>query len=159
MEEKPARLPDLQSGILEAWGRSNVSYNCYAFAVDRRNPTYWVGPRAKGFPKRAGDIPIASPDDLFDFYSGRGWKEIPLTDTPPSPGEERVVLYARPGGYYEHAAVWTSTAVFAKMGELGVFRFDSIDQMIGPAFGQPAKMFSRSVAGEAPKKAPAKTKK
>ena len=44
---------------------------------------------------------------------------------------------------YQHAAVWTNKGVYAKMGELGVFRFDSINQMTGGDFGQVVKMFKR----------------
>jgi hypothetical protein len=144
IEHKATRLPDLDSGLIETWGRSNVSYNCYAFAVDRRNPTYWVGPRFNGIP-RALDISIRNPQELFDFFTNRGWTPMPYTNAPPPPDEERVVLYARPGGYYEHGAVVTTNGVFAKMGELGVFRFSSVDQMIGPAFGSPTKMFFKRV--------------
>ncbi|MGE0744050.1 MAG: hypothetical protein AB7K86_02335 [Rhodospirillales bacterium] len=144
LENKPNRLPGLTGGALEAWGRSTPSYNCYAYAVNPQRPTGWVGPRFNGQP-RQGDIPIRSPQALFDFFTSRGWTEIAYTDAPPPAGEERVVLYARPGGYYEHAAVVTAQGVFAKMGELGVFRFSSVQQMTGPAFGAPAKMFARRV--------------
>lgn len=107
VEDKPHRLPSLQDGTLEVWGRSNVSYNCYAYAVNRQHPMHWVGPRFNGQP-RPGDIPISSPEDLFAFFENRGWQEMPLDlKNPPQPGDERVVLYARDGVYYEHAAVWT----------------------------------------------------
>jgi len=142
IENKPNRLPGLTDGTLEAWGRSNPAFNCYAYAVDRQRPTGWVGPRFNG-QARQGDIPIGSPQALFSFFTSRGWREIPYTEAPPPAGEERVVLYARAGGYYEHAAVVTAQGVFAKMGELGVFRFSSVHQMTGPAFGTPTKMFSR----------------
>jgi len=140
-EAKPSRLPALQSGGLTAWGRSSPAYNCYAFAADRHAPGPWVGPRLGG--ARGGDVPIRGSRDLIEFFTARGWTEIPVTSSPPPPGTEYVVLYARPGGYYEHAAVVTPTGVFAKMGELGTFRFDDVDQMSGPAFGEPYTMFSK----------------
>jgi len=141
-EDRPNRLPDLQSGGLTAWGRSTPAYNCYAFAADRSAPGPWVGPRTTG--ARPGDVALRGSRDLIEFFTKQGWKEIPLTSAPPPPGTEYVVLYARPGGYYEHAAVVTPTGVFAKMGELGSFRFDDVGQMSGPAFGEPFKMFSKA---------------
>lgn len=69
-----------------------------------------------------------------------------MTLSPLAPGEDRAVLYATrgPQGFmYQHAAVWTNKGVYAKMGELGVFRFDSINQMTGGDFGQVVKMFKR----------------
>lgn len=142
IENQPNRLPSLASGTVETWGRSSTSYNCYAYAADRRHPGPWVGPRFNGRP-HPGDVAIRSPQELFDFFTRQGWTAVPYTAAPPPPGEERVVLYARSGGYYEHAALVTAQGVFAKMGELGVFRFSSVDQMVGPAFGVPTKMFSK----------------
>jgi hypothetical protein len=141
VELKPNRLPNLNNGQLEAWGRSNPGYNCYAYAAGPHDPgRAWVGPREGQ--ARPTDIPIPSPQALMAFLREKGWQEMTtITRVPPSRGEERVVLYKNNAGGYEHAAFWNEQGIFAKMGELGVFRFSSLDQMVGPAFGRPMQMF------------------
>ncbi|MGB7951198.1 MAG: hypothetical protein WCH75_26250 [Candidatus Binatia bacterium] len=141
VELKPNRLPSLTSGQLEAWGRSNPGYNCYAYAAAPYDPgRVWVGPRQG--PSRPADIPIPSPQALITFLTSKGWQEMTTpTRVPPSRGEERVVFFANSAGGYEHAAFWDERGILAKMGELGVFRFSSLDQMVGPAYGRPTQMF------------------
>jgi hypothetical protein len=51
------------------------------------------------------------------------------------------VFYLTSNGFTNHVAVWTSRGVYAKMGQLGLFRFDNLKQMEGPGyFGQPSIM-------------------
>jgi hypothetical protein len=135
------RLPNLMGGSFQALAPSSPIYNCYAYAIPE-NPLHWVGPRA-GTPPQPGDIPVKSPNQLFNLFTSAGWTEIPVTRSPPSAGEQRAVLYATAGNNFQHAALWTSQGITAKMGELAVFRFQSLDQMTGGGFGQITKMFTR----------------
>jgi hypothetical protein len=146
IEENPRRLPNLERGTLQVWGQSTSSYNCYAYAVDPVHPTNWVGPRARGFPSRPTDIIISGSAGLKQFFESYGWTQVdePDFDYPLGETEERVILYANDRGGFEHAAYVNSRGIFAKMGELGVFRFSSLEQMVGPAFGHPAVMLSRT---------------
>jgi hypothetical protein len=144
VEYETGRLPHLFEGGVTTWGRSNVSYNCYAYAISPAQPLPWIGPRVG--PARPGDIAVGAPEALFQQFTSHGFTEIPVTLAPLAPGEERAVLYATQanGQYsYQHAALWNSKGVYAKMGELGVFRFDNINQMTGGGFGQVVKMFRR----------------
>lgn len=141
VEHNLNRLPNLLEGKLEAWGRSDPSYNCYAFAANPYDPKkVWAGPRV-GDPHE-GDTPIETSEQLLKFFEDTGWEEIPLIKfRPPVGGEERVVLFQNDQGEYTHAAFWDQRGILAKMGEYGVFRFSSLDQMTGPAFGRPVKMY------------------
>lgn len=135
------KLPNLFNGNVVAWGGSDPSYNCYAYAIPT-TPLEWIGNRVNG----PGDVSLRGDRDLFSLFTNQGWTDIPVTLSPLAPGEDRAVLYATrgPQGFmYQHAAVWTNKGVYAKMGELGVFRFDSINQMTGGDFGQVVKMFKR----------------
>lgn len=147
LEVEPGRLPNFFKGSVTTWGRSNVSYNCYAYAINPDQPGPWIGPRAPGDPARPGDIHIQTPQDFLQQFTSHGFTEIKVTQAPLAPGEERAVIYYNstppyPIGY-THAALWTSTGVYAKIGELGVFRFDNINQMTGGSYGQIVKMFRR----------------
>ncbi|MCW5700224.1 MAG: hypothetical protein KIT00_10330 [Rhodospirillales bacterium] len=142
VEQKPDRLPNLSNGVLEAWGRSSINYNCFGYAAKPSQPPGWIGPRDNG--ETLSNIPVSSYGDLKKEIQKDDWTESPTfkTNSPPV-GEERLVLYQKPNGLYTHAALWTHKGIFAKMGVYGVFRFSSLDQMSGEGFGSPKKMFTR----------------
>jgi hypothetical protein len=142
VEFDTGRLPNLMSGGFQAQAPSSPTYNCYAYAIPE-DPLRWVGPRAN-LPAQPGDIAVSNPSQLFNLFKSAGWTEIPVTRSPLSAGEQRAVLYATQGVNFQHAALWTSQGITAKMGELAAFRFQSLDQMTGGNFGQITKMFTRT---------------
>jgi len=141
------RLPRLLAVQVEAVGPADPSFNCYGYAADADDPPGWVGgdgPReipagAAGFVIKVSDY-----GGMVGFYDHHGWTPLRGVTGPaavsrypaPRPGEERVVLYVK-DGKFKHAALWTSHGVYAKMGDLGTFRFDSLNQMAGGFFGEP----------------------
>jgi hypothetical protein len=137
----PHDFPKLMSGKFDAWGRSNPGYNCYAFAAAPYDPLKtWVG----------GGSSQMSYDEFIEFFTNKGWKRAPLAKTQwifnnnakPQVGEERVVIFKDPVTQSPlHAAFWDSRGILAKMGEFGVFRFENLDQMVGPLYGRPREMF------------------
>jgi hypothetical protein len=149
--EVPGHLPNLLSGSLEAWGRSNPSYDCWAYAINPKRPGPWIGTRAFG--GRATDIPVPSNAALRGLFTSAGWG-IPIAIgnpayiKPPAANEQVAILYAvvdSSGLRYTHAAIWIPSGIYAKMGELGVFRFASLGQMFGGTYGEPVTMFRRRI--------------
>lgn len=158
VELKPGRLPNLNKGRLEAWGKSNAGYNCYAYAATPYDPAkVWVGPRSANGP-RPGDYSITSFDQLMGHLKSNGWQEVDPAvmkdivdrNVTPRRGEERVVIYRDRYEGPQHAAFWDERGILAKMGEFGVFRFSSLDQMVGPAYGRPTIML-RNAASSTPR--------
>ncbi len=139
-------MPRLKRGKYEAWGRSNRGYNCYAYAVSPYDPSKtWFG-------ARVGEPASASYRDFVAFIEGMGWRRADVgtadrilnSTANPTGGEERVIIFRNPAGSPEHAALWDARGILAKMGEYGVFRFESLDQMAGPLFGRPAEVYTNN---------------
>lgn len=152
-----ANLPRLRRGSIVAVGKSTICFNCFGYAADQRNPPGWVdngGPVQKGAEKMGarGITAAATQEELFKFYDEHGWgppiyfTQVTSDGQQPKPGELWIVLYATKGTTSwapQHAAIWTADAVYAKMGEFGTFRFDSLDQMTGGKFGEPWVVLKR----------------
>lgn len=140
----PLDLPRLRRGKYEAWGQSNRGYNCYSYAVNAYDPTKsWVGTRKI-------DNSEMSYRQFINVIEGKGWiradnrtaDRILNSSANPIGGEERVIIFQTPDGSPQHAAMWDARGIFAKMGEFGVFRFESIDQMVGPLYGRPVQVYT-----------------
>jgi hypothetical protein len=87
---------------------------------------------------------------FINVIEGKGWiradnrtaDRILNSSANPIGGEERVIIFQTPDGSPQHAAMWDARGIFAKMGEFGVFRFESIDQMVGPLYGRPVQVYT-----------------
>jgi hypothetical protein len=152
VEKEGQDLPNRLKGEIEAVGPATHEFNCFGFAVDPYDP-YSVGwvPGREGIPTNPAPqrVPRIRGDvDLLNLFTSHRWKVTPFDQNPPTDQEERVVLYAykdSEGAWqYTHAAVWRSDGIFAKMGQLGTFRFESLEQMAGGTFGNPHAMLKRT---------------
>jgi hypothetical protein len=152
VEHRANRLPNLLEGKIEAIGVSNDRYNCYGYARDPENPRKdWVGPRRCG-KSRPGDVMVVFVKTFDDTAkrlvdgSKYGWRPMPWKPGTPMPAlrpkEERFIIYQNEKGF-QHGAYQNAEGIAAKMGELGVFKFESFRQMSGPAYGKPTKIFTR----------------
>jgi hypothetical protein len=111
-------------------------FNCYAYACDPnpKNLLNWIGPRFQG---RSGI-------NLIQIFMNHGWHQINHPPTaPPPPGTAYIALYML-HDTFQHAAVWTADAVYAKMGELGAFQFSSLAQLAGGMYGEPKVYLSQT---------------
>jgi hypothetical protein len=147
------RLPNLLNGKIETWGKSTWQFNCYGYATGFDNPyqthpSGWVAPKdMTPLQARPWWQPVNSSTDLWELFQKHGWGPQVVPFDPnrlSSEGGTWAVFYATQQngrGFLQHAAIWTSHGVFAKMGQLGTFRFDSLEQMVAPNyFGRPWKM-------------------
>jgi hypothetical protein len=140
-------LPNLRTGSITNIGPSSDQFNCYAYAADSTNPTSigWVAGN-QGAPSDATKVvPINNMGDLLDVYKREGWTVVSRGPTePPVPKSGLVAIYLDSSGSATHAALVTPGGVFAKMGRLGTFKFDSLGQMAGGVFGNPGIWLERT---------------
>ncbi len=146
------RLPNLLTGSIITLGPSTPVYNCYGYALGwggkPPKPFGWIAPlqsNAQVSPPPLGSHPeyVATVQDLLHVFELHSWEKAVRFDEwrMRDQGGAWAVFYAKPGNPLEHVAVWTSQGVYAKMGDLGLFRFDNLKQMEAPRFfGQPVLM-------------------
>jgi hypothetical protein len=134
----------LLTGSFTAIAPPTPLFNCYAYAANQTNPQtigwVWSGDGDKGKPPAGANTVVLTPgyQDLIKFYKQYGWLPVAFgTTTPHVPATGLVVIYEN-SNKPTHAALVTTSGVYAKMGELGTYKFTDVKQMAGGDFGQPA---------------------
>jgi hypothetical protein len=142
-------MPNVLEGNITTLGPQDPNFNCIAYAATygtNLNPGPnpgaglddfgWItDPGMQNVPKVA--YIYQSYSDLLNYLgSNYGWKVDPFAPWIMS-SDTYLVLFTNASGGITHAAIWTPDGVYAKMGKDGTFRFDSLDQMAGPLYGEP----------------------
>jgi hypothetical protein len=142
-------LPNLREGPITEVGPSSDQYNCYAYAANRSNPGSigWVAGK-EGPPADAQKwVGFHTRDELLNIvYKPQGWRVVSYDPNKehPVPPTGLVVIYLDSYDNPTHAAFVDSSGVYAKMGQLGTFRFGSLDQMAGGSYGYPGVWLERT---------------
>jgi hypothetical protein len=147
LDQEGKNLTNLTHGRITTVGPSTPLYNCYAYAADSKNPESigWVAGKEGAPPGAQTIVHVNTLADLLAFFKQHGWNLVGTGLTPPAlpQGTEMVAIYSL-NGSATHAALVTPGGVYAKMGQLGTFRFDSVDQMEGGTFGYPSWWLAKS---------------
>ncbi len=134
LDNNANQLGNLQNGTLTPIGPPTADFNCFAYAANQSNPTApglgWVNPPTF--------------NQLMSIYNSFGWYLYSTTEPSQVPSTGLVVIYENAQTSPTHAALVTTSGVFAKMGHLGTYKFSDINQMAGGGFGQPALWLAKT---------------
>ena len=135
------RVPAL-GGDYQVFGRSTIRYNCISYSLGIRDR--WISPVTG-----PGRLPFLWADRV---YGRLGYRRLPAADLRPSPGSEKVAVYAILGGdgrvaRLTHAAVQLPDGSWAsKVGPFALIRHRTPAAMEGPSHGRVVAVYARPAA-------------
>lgn len=128
-------FPNLQAEDFVGIGPSSQKYNCIAWTLGIRDEWVWPGTRIEDFDK---------------LYAQQGYKPMDSLDLSHDPNMEKVVIYGLPprtgNGPIEvtHGARMDEQGRFtSKIGTQPLIRHNSADDLTGPSYGQPVRVYVR----------------
>lgn len=132
-------FPNLKAENFAAIGPYSERYNCIAWTIGVRDEWVWPGTKVADF------------DALYERH---GYRPLDTMDLSHDPTMEKIVIYGLPprGGNREievtHGALqdargrWTS-----KIGTQPLIRHDNLEDLAGPSYGEPVRVYVRPRAG------------
>ncbi|MCP3104622.1 DUF6209 family protein [Myxococcus sp. K15C18031901] len=128
-------FPNLTEDTFVGIGPSSQRYNCIAWTVGKRNEWVWPGTRV---------------EDFDALYAQQGYEPLDSVDLSHDPTLEKVVIYGRKPatgkGPIEvtHGALMDEQGRFtSKIGTQPLIRHESADDLTGPSYGAPVRVYVR----------------
>lgn len=128
-------FPNLTADKFVGIGPSSQRYNCIAWTLGIRNEWVWPGTRI---------------EDFDALYAKQGYQPLSTVDLSNDPSLEKVVIYGHPPkngkGAIEvtHGAIMDEQGRFtSKIGTQPLIRHTSADDLTGPSYGEPVRVYVR----------------
>lgn len=128
-------FPNLSEDKFVGIGPSSQRYNCIAWTLGVRDEWVWPGTRV---------------EDFDALYAKQGYKPLSEVDLSHDPNMEKVVVYGHPPKDGKGAIEVTHGALMdeqgrltSKIGTQPLIRHDSADDLTGPSYGQPVRVYVR----------------
>lgn len=132
---KSKSFPNLSADKFVGIGPASERYNCIAWTLGNRSEWVWPGTRVEDFDK---------------LYATQGYKPMDSLDLSNDPSLEKVVIYGRKPmtgkGPLEvtHGALMDEQGRFtSKIGTQPLIRHNSADDLTGPSYGEPVRVYVR----------------
>ncbi|MFP2912907.1 DUF6209 family protein, partial [Pyxidicoccus sp. 3LFB2] len=128
-------FPNLQEADFVGIGPSSQKYNCIAWTMGKQDEWVWPGTRVEDFDK---------------LYATQGYKPMDSVDLSNDPNLEKIVVYGlkpKSGtGPVEvtHGALMDEQGrLTSKIGTQPLIRHNSADDLTGPSYGEPVRVYVR----------------
>ncbi len=128
-------FPHLTEDKFVGIGPSSQRYNCIAWTLGVRNEWVWPGTRT---------------EDFDALYAKQGYKPLSTVDLSHDPSLEKIVVYGHPPKDGKGAIEVTHGALMdeqgrltSKIGTQPLIRHESAEDLTGPSYGQPVRVYVR----------------